>query len=58
MCDLPPAGIGDRWNGISPNANRSGHAVKRQHGPFAGNVRIAVLPAVTGHELGAPMKAN
>ena len=18
MCDLPPAGIGDRWNGVSP----------------------------------------
>jgi hypothetical protein len=29
------------------------HAVKRQHGFFAGNARIAVLPAATGAELGA-----
>jgi hypothetical protein len=27
--------------------------VKRQHGFFAGNARIAVLPAATGAELGA-----
>jgi hypothetical protein len=30
-----------------------GHAVKRQHGFFAGNARITVLQAVTGAELGA-----
>src|SRR5712672_779132 len=35
-----------------------GHAVKRQHGFFAGNARIAVLPAATGAELGAFLKAN
>jgi hypothetical protein len=35
-----------------------GHAVKRQHGFFAGNARIAVLPAATGVELGAFLKAN
>ena len=29
------------------------HAVKRQHGFFAGNARIAVLPAATGAEFGA-----
>src|SRR5580704_9887540 len=27
---------------------KHGHAVKRQHGFFAGNARIAVLPAATG----------
>src|SRR5207302_1397910 len=32
---------------------KHGHAVKRQHGFFAGNGRIAVLPAATGAELGA-----
>src|ERR1700752_2157839 len=30
MCDLPPAGIGDRWNGVSPNANRSDQVVSRR----------------------------
>jgi transposase-like protein len=35
-----------------------GHAIKRQHGFFAGNARIAVLPAATGAELGAFLKAN
>jgi transposase-like protein len=35
-----------------------GHAVKRQHGFFAGNARIAVLPAATGVELGAFLRAN
>jgi hypothetical protein len=34
------------------------HAVKRQHGFFAGDARIAVLPAATGTELGAFLKAN
>jgi transposase-like protein len=37
---------------------KHGHAVKRQHGFFAGGVRIAVLPAATGAELGAFLKAN
>ena len=37
---------------------KHGHAVKRQHGFFAGNARIAVLPAATGVELGAFLKAN
>jgi transposase-like protein len=37
---------------------RHGHAVKRQHGFFAGNARIAVLPAATGAELGAFLKDN
>ena len=32
--------------------------MKRQHGFFAGNARIAVLPAATGVELGAFLKAN
>jgi len=35
-----------------------GHAVKRQHGFFAGNARIAVLPAATGTELGAFLTGN
>ena len=34
------------------------HAVKRQHGFFAGNARIAVLPAATGAELGAFLKES
>jgi hypothetical protein len=41
--------------------NESGkysHAVKRQHGFFAGDARVAVLPAATGAELGAFLKAN
>ncbi len=37
---------------------KHGHAVKRQHGFFAGNARIAVLPAATGAELGAFLKGN
>src|ERR1700752_1761645 len=32
---------------------KHGHAVKRQHGFFAGNAPIAVLPAATGAELRA-----
>jgi hypothetical protein len=44
----------------APNnkTGKHGHAVKRQHGFFAGNARIAVLPAATGAELGAFLKAN
>src|SRR5246127_4836448 len=37
---------------------KHGHAVKRQHGFFAGNARIAVLPAATGAALGALLRAN
>jgi transposase-like protein len=37
---------------------KRGHAIKRQHGFFAGNARIAVLPAANGEELGAFLKAN
>jgi hypothetical protein len=37
---------------------KHGHAIKRQHGFFAGTARIAVLPAATGAELGAFLKAN
>src|SRR5205814_8895704 len=37
---------------------KHGHAVKRQHGFFAGNARIAVLPAATGVELGAFLKQS
>lgn len=37
---------------------KHGHAVKRQHGFYAGNVRIAVLPAANATELGAFIKAN
>jgi transposase-like protein len=39
-------------------SGKHGHAVKRQHGFFAGDARIAVLPAATGAELGAFLKAN
>ena len=37
---------------------KHGHAIKRQHGFFAGNARIAVLPAATGAGLGTFLKAN
>jgi transposase-like protein len=37
---------------------KRGHAVERQHGFFAGDARIAVLPAANGAELGAFVKAN
>jgi hypothetical protein len=39
-------------------SGKHGHAVKRQHGFFAGDARIAVLPAATGTELRAFLKAN
>src|SRR5258708_25418884 len=35
-----------------------GHAVKRQHGFFAGNARIAVLPAATSAELGGFLRGK
>ena len=37
---------------------KHGHAVKRQHGFYAGNLRIAVLPAATAVELGAFVRTN
>jgi len=46
---------------VPPLKNKNGkhgHAVKRQHGLFAGNARIAVLPAATGAELGAFLTEN
>jgi hypothetical protein len=39
-------------------SGKHGHAIKRQHGFFAGDARIAVLPAATGAELRAFLKAN
>ena len=39
-------------------SGKHGHAAKRQYGFFAGGARIAVLPAATGAELGAFLKAN
>src|SRR5215469_16704973 len=30
MCGLPPAGIGDCWNGVSPDANRADQVVSRR----------------------------
>jgi transposase-like protein len=41
----------------APKAKK-GHAVKRQHGFFAGDARITVLPAAGGVELGAFLKSN
>jgi transposase-like protein len=38
--------------------HKKGHAVKRQHGFFAGDARITVLPAASGAELGDFLKAN
>jgi transposase-like protein len=37
-------------------SGKHGHAVKRQHGFFAGDAGIAVLPAATGAELGPFLK--
>lgn len=37
---------------------KPGHAVKRQHGFYAGSARIAVLPEATAAELGAFIQAN
>ncbi len=37
---------------------KHGHAVKRQHGFYAGAARIAVLPAATAEELGRFLKTN
>ena len=39
--------------GLKNKKGKHGHAAKGQHGFFAGNARIAVLPAATGAELGA-----
>jgi transposase-like protein len=39
-------------------SGKHGHAVKRQHGFYAGSIRIAVLPAATADELGTFIKAN
>jgi hypothetical protein len=39
-------------------SGKHGHAVKRQHGFFAGVARIALLPAASGTELGAFLKAD
>jgi hypothetical protein len=37
---------------------KHGHALKRQHGFFAGNARIAVLPGATSAEVGTVLKEN
>lgn len=39
-------------------SGKHGHAVKRQHGFYAGSARIAVLPEATATELGAFIKTN
>jgi transposase-like protein len=39
-------------------AGNYGHAVKRQHGFYAGSIRVAVLPAANGVELGSFLRAN
>src|SRR6516225_7999124 len=50
MCDLPPAGIGDRRNGVSPNANRSDQVVSRRLSDGSRQARRLgqVSPARTG----------
>lgn len=40
------------------NKGKHGHAVKRQHGFYAGAARIAVLPAATADELGRFLNTN
>jgi transposase-like protein len=39
-------------------AGKHGHAVKRQHGFYAGGIRMAVLPAANGVELGSFLRTN
>jgi len=39
-------------------AGKFGHAIERQHGFYAGNARVTVLPAANGKELGAFLRAN
>jgi len=39
-------------------SGKHGHAVRRQHGFFAGDARIAALPTASGVELGVYLKAN
>ena len=39
-------------------SGKHGHAVKRQHGFYAGNIRIAVLPSASASELDAFIKGN
>jgi len=39
-------------------SGKHGHAVRRQHGFLARDGRIAVVPAATGAELGAFLKAK
>jgi ISXO2 transposase-like protein/transposase-like zinc ribbon protein len=39
-------------------AGKYGHAVTRQHGFYAGNIRVAVLPAANGAELGSFLRTN
>lgn len=43
----------------APKTNgKHGHALKRQHGFYAGAARISVLPAASGEELGRFLKAS
>src|SRR5437016_4827938 len=66
VADAAPPAPTRAWSSPSsrrcrPQKNKNGehgHAVKRQHGFFAGNARIAMLPAATGAELGAFLKGN
>jgi transposase-like protein len=39
-------------------AGKYGHAVTRQHGFYAGSIRMAVLPAANGAELGSFLRTN
>jgi hypothetical protein len=48
----------EKMPALKNKKGKHGHAVKRQHGFFAGNARIAVLPAATGAELGAFLTEN
>jgi transposase-like protein len=39
-------------------AGKHGHAVARQHGFYAGSIRVAVLPAANGDELGSFLRTH
>ena len=47
-----PTGVVEQVPAPKNRSGKHGRAVKRQHGFFAGNARIAVLPAATGAEIG------
>ena len=53
-----PVSCAERIPAPKKRSAKHGHAVRRRHGFFAGDARIAVLPAASGAEQGVFLKAN